>query len=111
MQCEMPPAARISDQVTAPPHGHGCPACPHPHVGQIFLGAATVLIENKPAARKGDNGTAAACCGPNTFQIVKGSTTVLIEGKPAARVDDQTLHCGIAPGKIVSGAGTVIIGG
>ena len=107
----MPPAARIGDQVTAPPHGHGCPACPHTVVGPIVGGAATVLIEGKPAARKGDNGTAAACCGPNTFLINKGSTTVFIEGKPAARIDDITLHCGIAPGKIVSGAATVQIGG
>ena len=107
----MPPAARLGDQVTAPPHGHGCPACPHPHAGPIIDGAASVLIEGKPAARKGDKGTAAACCGPNTFEIAKGSATVLIEGKPAARVDDKTLHCGIAPGKIVSGATTVQIGG
>ena len=107
----MPPAARLGDQVIGAPHAHGCPACPHTPVGAIIKGAATVLIEGKPAARKDDNGTAAPCCGPNTFMIVKGSGSVIIEGKPAARVDDETLHCGIAPGKIMSGAATVIIGG
>ena len=33
------------------------------------------------------------------------------EGRPAARLGDQTLHCGMAPGTITTGAGSVLIGG
>ena len=45
-------------------------------------GAATVLIENVPAALMGDMVSGAACTG----SITMGSPTVLIMGRPAARV-------------------------
>ncbi len=96
----MPAAARITDM-------HTCPMVTGvvPHVGGTILpaGAATVLIENLPAARVGDM---AVCVGPPDT-IVKGSGTVLIGGVPAARMGDSTVHGGV----IVAGAATVMIGG
>ncbi len=109
-----PPAARVGDIVTGTPHCHTVHGLagpiPHPVTGPIMLGCATVLVNGKPAARVGDVGTTAACCGPNTFTITTGSATVFIGGKPAARQQDTTLHCGMAPGKIIIGSPNVIIG-
>lgn len=110
----MPPAARIGDNSVGTPHCHSVhpwSPVPHPCVGPIVSGEATVLIVGPPAARLGDDGTHAACCGANTYKITKGSGTVIIGGKPAARLGDSTQHCGMASGSIVVGAPTVIIGG
>ncbi|MFV0267274.1 MAG: PAAR domain-containing protein [Draconibacterium sp.] len=96
----MPPAARITDM-------HVCPMVTGtvPHVGGPILppGCATVLIGGQPAARVGDM---AACTGPPD-SIAMGSGTVMIGGMPAARLGDSTAH----GGTIVSGFGTVTIGG
>jgi uncharacterized Zn-binding protein involved in type VI secretion len=96
--------ARMGGIAQCPPHGHGCPACPHPTMGPIISGSKNVFIDSMPAARVGDSGvhTLAACCGANTFVITTGDPNVLIDGKPAARVGDQTQHCGEGIGKIVS---------
>jgi uncharacterized Zn-binding protein involved in type VI secretion len=92
-------AARISDH-------HVCPMVTGtvPHVGGPILppGEPTVFIEGLPAARQGDM---LICTGPPDT-IAMGSTTVFIGGKPAARIGDSTAH----GGKIVAGAGTVMIG-
>ncbi len=94
------PAARVSDM-------HTCPMMTGlvPHVGGPIAppGAPTVLIGNKPAARVGDM---AICVGPPDT-IAKGSATVIIGNMPAARLGDVTVHGGV----IVTGSGTVLIGG
>jgi uncharacterized Zn-binding protein involved in type VI secretion len=96
----MMPAARLTDM-------HACPMVTGvvPHVGGPITGpgAATVLIDNLPAACVGD---ALTCTGPPDT-IAKGSATVLIGGKPAARIGDLTAH----GGTIVAGFPQVIIGG
>jgi uncharacterized Zn-binding protein involved in type VI secretion len=38
------------------------------------------------------------------YKVDMGSTTVFIDGKAAARKDDQTMHCNMAPGKIIQGS-------
>jgi len=110
----MPQAARVGDTSVGTPHCHSVhpwSPTPHPVSGPIQAGAATVFINNMPAARLNDPGVHSACCGPNTYQIVAGSGTVTIEGMPAARLGDSTLHCGMASGSIVVGSPTVTIGG
>jgi len=95
----MKPAARQGDK-------HVCPKTegPKPHVGgPIAQGSSTVLIDNKAAARQGDQAT---CVGP-TDKISEGSSTVLIDNKPAARQGDSTDH----GGKIAEGSDDVVIGG
>ena len=86
---------------------HTCPLFngPVPHVGGPVTGPGvpTVLICGMPAAVVGDLCT---CVGPPDT-IVKGSATVFIGGRMAARMGDLTAHGGV----IVSGCGTVIIGG
>ncbi len=63
------PAARVGDMTAT---------------GDVITGpgAATVLIENMPAACMGDMVSGAACTG----SITVGSPTVIIMGRPAARV-------------------------
>lgn len=110
------PAARVTDNAQGAPHCHSVhpwSPVPHPVIGPIMVGAATVYTENLQAARLNDTGvhSSAVCCGPNTFQITAGSSTVTIEGMSAARLGDQTLHCSMASGAIIQGSGTVTIGG
>ena len=96
----MPPAARVTDM-------HICPKFegPKPHVGGPILppGCPTVLIGDRPAARRDDQ---ALCVGPPD-SISAGSVTVLIGDKPAARLGDSANH----GGSIVAGYPTVDIGG
>lgn len=95
------PAARVGD-----PTSHGTPLGPGP-------GAATVLIEGRPAWRAGadvhvcplSNGPAPHVGGT----VAVGSTTVLINGAPAARQGDVVVEPG-GPNAIASGASTVLIG-
>jgi len=125
------PAARLGDNVLQDaPHCHAPihPAAPvptptpHPALPlAIIKGEATVLIDNKPAARMTDQ--TAPCslpgCSPGgPGMIMKGSATVQIGGLAAARVGDPTLHSScVAPipsptGKILPpGCPTVMIGG
>lgn len=80
--------------------------------GPIISGEMTVMMEGSPCARMGDNGVhTMTCCGPNTYMITKGSGTVIVGKKPASRIGDSTLHCGMASGNIIKGAGTVMVGG
>jgi uncharacterized Zn-binding protein involved in type VI secretion len=97
--------ARYGDLAQAPPHAHGCPSCPHPVVGPIIGGSNKVLVGGKPAACVGDMGVHAACCGANTYVIKTGDPNVLIQGRQAARLNDQTVHCGFAHGRIISAYG------
>ena len=75
-------------------------------------GAPTVLIGGQPAARVGDFATdplvavLVPCVGG---PILIGSTTVLLGGRGAARVGD-TASTLCAPGVIVTGSPTVLIG-
>ncbi|AOR63417.1 PAAR domain-containing protein [Pectobacterium wasabiae] len=99
----MPGAARLGDSCA----GHGCfPATP------IIEGSGDVIINGKPAARKGDGVLLHACPCPNMPHgihdraISAGSGTVIINGKLAARIGDA-IGCG---GSVAAGSGNVIIG-
>lgn len=99
----MPSAARLGDSCA----GHGCfPATP------IIAGSGDVIINGKPAARKGDAVLLHACPCPNMPHgihdraISAGSGNVIINGKLAARVGDA-IGCG---GSVAAGSGDVIIG-
>lgn len=99
----MPSAARLGDSCA----GHGCfPSTP------IIAGSGDVIINGKPAARKGDAVLLHACPCPNmphavhSRAISAGSGNVTINGKPAARVGDA-IGCG---GSVAAGSGDVIIG-
>ncbi|MCL2891588.1 PAAR domain-containing protein [Brenneria tiliae] len=99
----MPSAARLGDSCA----GHGCfPATP------ITAGSGDVIINGKPAARKGDAVLLHACPCPNmphgvhNRAISAGSGNVIINGKLAARVGDA-IGCG---GSVAAGSGDVIIG-
>ncbi|MFP1872092.1 PAAR domain-containing protein [Lonsdalea quercina] len=99
----MPSAARLGDSCS----GHGCfPATP------IIQGSSDVIINGKPAARKGDMVLLHACPCPtmphalHPRSISAGSSNVIINGKAAARVGDA-IGCG---GSVAAGSGDVIIG-
>lgn len=64
-----------------------------------LIGAPSVTIEGRPAARQGD----AAGRSP----VKEGSSNVFINGRPAATVGSQT-GCG---GTIVTGSSSVFING
>jgi uncharacterized Zn-binding protein involved in type VI secretion len=78
--------------------------------GPAISASPDVLVNNRPALRKGDKGIHTACCGPNTWEAVSGSATVLINNKPAHRMGDQDKHCG-GPGTLIQGSSDVIVGG
>lgn len=127
----MPPAARVGDNTLHDgPHCHAPihpPAptptpVPHPPIPIVIIGpgAATVLIQNMPAAVMTDNTAPCMippCVPAGPGMIAMGAPTVLIMNKPAARVGDLVAFstC-VAPipsptGKILPpGAPTVIIG-
>lgn len=89
----MPFAARLGDP-------HTCPR--QPPGGTITHGASSVMIEDRPAARKGD-----ACdCADGPSHLGSGSRSVTIEDQPAARVGDTTCH----HGEVIVGASSVIVG-
>lgn len=99
----MPGAARLGDSCA----GHACfPATP------IIAGSRDVIINGKPAARKGDAVLLHPCTCPNlphgihSRAISAGSSTVIINGKLAARIGDA-IGCG---GSVAAGSGNVIIG-
>ena len=99
----MPPASRVTDMHTCPMQTPA--AVPVPHVGGPIVGpgAATVLINNIPAAVVGDS----AVCVGSPDSLVKGSSTVLVTGKPLVRVGDTTAH----GGSVTLGSPNVIAGG
>lgn len=88
------PAARLGDIDTGHP-----PSPPTP----VIIGSTNVLINSRPAARKGDM---LAPHHPGIRTISEGSGSVKINGKPAARVSDS-INCG---GKLIIGAFNVLIG-
>jgi uncharacterized Zn-binding protein involved in type VI secretion len=83
---------------------------PSLHPGAIGAGAPNVLINGRPAARRGDPFACALppVAGPHPLNfIAKGSATVTIAGKDAARVGDSSI-CGAI---IAAGSPNVLIGG
>ena len=106
----MPPQARLGDKAQCPSDAHGCPGCAHGVIGPATQGSPDVMVNGRPAVRKGDAGIHSACCGPNTWNANAGSGTVKINGKPAHRQGDATKHCG-GMGKTIEGSGDVIVGG
>jgi uncharacterized Zn-binding protein involved in type VI secretion len=98
------PAGRLADKAQAPPHPHGCPACPHPVIGPAIIGSPNVFINNLPALRVGDIGIHAACCGPNMWRADTGTPSVIINGRHAHRKNDKTLHCGAFAGNLIEGS-------
>jgi len=112
----MPPAARVTDKAQGIPHCHSVhpwSPVPHPVIGPIVMGSTDTIIESQMAARIYDPGVHAdaVCCGPNTYKIVQGSSSVYTNDLNQARLTDQTLHCSMASGAIITGAGTVVVGG
>jgi uncharacterized Zn-binding protein involved in type VI secretion len=104
----MPGQARIGDKARGI-DAHRCNACPHVVSGPATQGSADVIVNGKPAVRKGDGGVHAACCGSNTWTAEGSSDTVIINGKQAFRLNDATNHCG-GTGMLVESSGNVIVG-
>lgn len=104
----MPGGARLGDLAKGT-DAHGCKVCTHTVVGPAVQGSSNVVVNGKPAVRKGDSGIHMLCCGSNTWQAAGGSRTVTINGKPAFRLYDKTKHCG-GKGQSINGSSNVIIG-
>ncbi len=104
----MPGGARIGDKAKGI-DAHGCKVCTHTVTGPAVQGSSDVIINGKPAVRKGDGGIHGICCGTNTWHAAGGSTTVFINGKPAYRLKDTSVHCG-GRGELINGSSDVIIG-
>lgn len=100
--------ARLNDLIVEGLHCHGHTHGPIPSPGRIISGATRVFVEGRPAARVDDKGYSPVCCGGiGQIVILPAASRVYIEGKPAAGVDSQTLHCGMAPGRIKTGSSRV----
>jgi uncharacterized Zn-binding protein involved in type VI secretion len=104
----MPGQARVGDKARGI-DGHGCKRCPHVVSGPATQGSADVIINGKPAVRKGDSGVHSGCCGSNKWTATGSSNTVTINGKQACRVTDMTDHCG-GMGILVESSNNVIVG-
>jgi len=104
----MPGQARIGDKARGI-DAHRCNACPHNVSGPATQGSADVIVNGKPAVRKGDGGVHSSCCGSNRWTAQGSSNTVIINGKPAFRLRDSTNHCG-GKGVLVEASGNVIVG-
>lgn len=92
------PAARLSD-VTA-------------HGGTVVVGCPTVLINNLPAARIGDNHVCPMVTGvvPHVGgPFVLGSFTVIVGGVPQSRVMDMLICVG-PPDMLANGSPNVMVG-
>jgi len=102
----------MTDQSQNPADSHGCTSCAHPVVGPAITGSSDTIVEGQPVlrAQAADSGVHSSCCGPNTWVTQAGSSTVTVNDIPVVRLGDATVHCG-GPGVIITGAGTVIIGG
>lgn len=79
----------------------------HSATGTIISGASISLVGGSLMARMND--MLISDCHSAVGMIIAGSGTVFVEGLPAARVGD-TFH-GTFEGRLVSGAGNVLIGG
>lgn len=104
----MPGGARLGDMAKGT-DAHGCKVCTHTVIGPAVQASSDVIINSKPAVRKGDGGIHMLCCGANTWNANGGSSTVTINGQPAFRQNDATKHCG-GSGKLISGSSNVIVG-
>ena len=124
------PAAVSGDQITGtcpihqvpnPASGVPQPAGPLPFAAPLTIGlAATVLIENKPAAVQGSSGynspphVGLHASDPymtpvlQEGKVVVGSPTVQFEGKQAASTGSQVMCCA-TPGQLVGSAASVQI--
>lgn len=102
-------AGRLSDKAVASSDDHWCAGCPNPSAGPSASGASNVLINNKPALRKGDKGLHSGGCNTNLWLANGGSSTVLINNRPAFRMKDATKHSG-GPGSLAQGSSNVLIG-
>ena len=94
------PAVKLGDAFSCPV------ANPQPHGGGVIqkVENKAVFIEEKQAARTGDQGV---CAGTGATNIIAGgSNSVFINNKPAARKGDSMAH----GGALVGGAHSVNIG-
>ena len=106
----MPPQSRVGDCALVPADSHGNKCCAHSCVGPGVVGSPNLIVEGSAALRIGDPGVHAACCGANAWIVSTGSTSVTINDIPAARLGDITVHCG-GVGALITGAGTLVVGG
>lgn len=93
------PAARLGDMTA--------------HGGSLVMGAPTVMIGGKPAARLSDPHVCPMFDGPKPHvggPIALGAATVLTAGLPQARVGDQCVCVG-PPDAVAIGCPTVLVGG
>ncbi len=104
----MPGQGRVGDRALGIDK-HRCNACPHVVSGPATQGSGNVIVNGKPAVRKGDKGKHAACCGSNTWNAQAGTPAVIINGMKAFRVGDMTDHCG-GKGVQITASGNVISG-
>lgn len=76
----------------------------------LIEASSNVIIEDLPAARKGDALEPHGSPSPSPVHsraVAKGSSTVIVNDRDAARIGDP-INCG---GLLVTGASTVISGG
>ena len=96
------PAARLGDIGS----GHSCHYPPSPAVE----GSPNVIINWRPAVRKGDayavHGCSVCPAPPHSRKLAKGSPTVFFNGKQAGRIGDP-IDCG---GVDITGSPNVFIG-
>lgn len=104
----MPGQARLGDKALGT-DAHGCKACPHVVIGPATQSSSDVIVNSKPAVRKGDQGIHMTCCGSNKWTAKGSSPTVIINGKPAFRLHDATDHCG-GSGQLIEASANVIVG-
>ena len=97
--------SRIGDTGYGTCHAGGSGS--HSATGTIISGASISLVGGSPMARIND--MLISDCHSAVGIIIAGSGTVFVEGLPAARVGDS--FDGTFEGKLVSGCGTVLIGG
>lgn len=106
----MPPQSRVGDNALVPGDSHGNICCAHSCTGPGVSGSPDLVVEGAFALRVGDPGVHSSCCGANSWVVAAGSSTVTINDIPAARLGDATAHCG-GGGSLITGAGTLIVGG
>lgn len=79
--------------------------------GTQQTGSSKVIMQGRPAARKGDTGSSSCPCDGQGYTIDGGSSKVFIEGRPAARIGDSVNIHGQGSGRMTTGSSKVIIGG
>jgi uncharacterized Zn-binding protein involved in type VI secretion len=104
-ETKMPAVARVDQDIIST--GHACDGT----AGIFPPLQTTVIIENKYAAIRGNSIAphtilAGTVCVPHSAVINAGSSTVFIGGIPVARLGDSA-----DGGSVISGSGTVFVGG